>query len=285
MFALADGSNHPGRPAHPRVAIQCWRAPWRPKVLLRTGMNLIAFAVVVAGHNSAWATERAFTFSYEATTMPKGHVEYEQYVTWKASKAIDSDFDRFDFRHEIEFGVTDRLQLAFYLSDWRYQDGDSVRNDRAQWRDVGVEAIYQLADPTADPLGLAVYGELKGGDELIELEAKLIVQKNIGSWIVVWNGTFEAEWEGEDFDEDKGELAQTLGVSYQINPTWRVGAELIHEVEYSDWSQWEDHVVYLGPNVSYRSQRWWITVTPTFQVTDVDSEADFQTRMIIGIDF
>ncbi len=231
------------------------------------------------------ADERAFTFVYEVTTMPKGHAEYEQWVTWKTSKAIDSDFDRLDFRHELEYGVTDHWQVALYLSDWRYQDGDSVRNDRAQWRDIAFETIYQLSDPTVDPLGMAVYGEIKGGDELIELEAKLLLQKNIGSWIVAWNGTFEAEWEGEDYHEDKGELQQTLGVSYQIDPRLSLGAELIHEVEYNDWSHWEDHTVYLGPNISYRAQGWWMTVTPTFQLTDVDGEADFQTRLIFGFDF
>jgi hypothetical protein len=246
-------------------------------------MVLLAVALLPAA--PLHASERPFTFVYEATTMPKGAREYETWVTWKTHKESDPDFDRFDFRHEFEFGVTDRFQLALYVSDWRYEDGASVSDDGTDWRNAAVEGIYQLTNPTTDPLGVALYGEIKGGDELFELESKLLLQKNVGPWILAWNGTLEAEWEGSDYSEDKGKLAQAAGISYGLSPRWAVGAELIHEIEYEDWSAWGDHVVYLGPAVSYRAPRWWVTVTPTVQLTDVDSEADFQTRLILAIDF
>ena len=230
------------------------------------------------------AGERRFTFVYEATTLAVGEIEYEQWVTWKTDKDVDEGFDRIDFRHELEFGLTDNLQLGLYLSDWRVQRGDSV-DDGAEWRNVAIETIFALTDPVTDPLGSALYGEIKFGDELIALEGKLILQKNIGKWVFAWNGTIEAEWEGSDFSEDKGEFEQTLGGSYQFTPKLLAGFELLHEIEYDDWSEWEDHAVYLGPNVSYRTGDWWITATPLFQVTDVDSEANFQLRLIFGFDF
>ena len=239
---------------------------------------------LVGGAPPAVADERAFVYSYEASTMPKGAVEYEQWVTWKTRKDVDKDFDRIDFRHEIEFGITDKFQLAFYVADWRYEDSASVE-DHVEYRDAAVEAILQLTDPTVDSLGVALYGEFKGGDELLEVETKLILQKNIGQTIFVWNGTFEAEWEGERYDEDKAVLEQTFGVSYQVVPQLTIGGELIHEVEYEDWDHWGDHVAYLGPNVSYRQKQWWMTIAPLFQVTDVSEEPNFQTRMIFGIDF
>ena len=132
---------------------------------------------------------------------------------------------------------------------------------------------------------MALYGEFKGGDELLEVEAKLIVQKNFDRFIAVWNGTFEAEWEGERFDEDKAVLEQTFGLSYQVVPALTVGAELLHEIEYADWDHWGDHVVYLGPNASYRTGTWWVTIAPLFQVTSIGGEPDFQTRLIFGFDF
>ena len=230
------------------------------------------------------ADERRFTFVYEATTLPVGQLEYEQWVTWKTDKDVDGEFDRIDFRHELEFGLTDNLQLAVYLSDWRVQRGDSV-DSGAEWRNVAVETIFALTDPVTDPLGSALYGEIKLGDEVIALEGKIILQKNIGKWVFAWNGTIEAEWEGSDFSEDKGEFQQTLGGSYQFTPKLLVGFELLHEVEYDDWSEWRDHVVYLGPNVSHRTGDWWITATPMIQVTDVDSEPNFQFRLIFGFTF
>jgi hypothetical protein len=246
---------------------------------------LVTLAVLPLVADRAEASERRFTYVYESTTQPKGTVEYEQWVTWKFDKDIDSKFDRLEFRHELEFGVTDRLQIAVYLSDWRYQDGRSVDNNGAEWRNSAFEVIYALTDPVVDPIGSALYGEVKLGDQLFELEGKIILQKNLGKWVFAWNGILEAEWEGSNYSEDKGELGQTLGASYQINPTFTVGAELVHEIEYDDWSEWEDHVVYIGPNASYRNPRWWLTVTPLFQITDVESEANFQLRAIFGFDF
>lgn len=234
---------------------------------------------------AADAGERRFTYSYEATTQPKGEVEYEQWVTWKTDKDTDSKFDRIDFRHELEFGITDNFQLGLYIADWRYQDGRSVDDNGAEYRDTAIELIYNLSDPVEDDLGFALYGEVKFGDELFELEGKLIVQKNLGKWVLAWNGTVEAEWEGSDYSEDNGEFSQTLGASYQFSPKLTAGFELLHEVEYEDWSEWQDHVVYLGPNVSVRTPGWWMTITPLFQVTDIDNEPNFQARFIFGFDF
>lgn len=252
---------------------------------MRHHLRLSVLFLTLTIPSLALASDRLFTFTYEATTQPKGAVEYEQWVTWKTDKDVDSTFDRIDFRHELEFGITDNFQLGIYLSDWRYEGGRSVDNDGASWRNVAVEGILNFTSPTTDLLGLALYGEVKLGDELLVLEGKILLQKNIGPFVLAYNGIIEAEWEGEHFEEDIGEFGNTLGVSYQISPAWSVGAELVHEIEYEDWSQWGDHVVYAGPNIAFRGNGWWVTVTPLFQVTDVENEANFQTRLLFGIEF
>ena len=206
-------------------------------------------------------------------------------MTWKTDKQDDSSFDRFDFRHEFEFGITDNFQLAIYVADWRYEDGKSVDKDRARYQNSAVELIYQLSDPVVDPLGLALYGEVKLGDEKFVLEGKILAQKDIGAWTVGYNATFEAEWEGDSYEQDKAEVAQSLGVSYQIDPTLSVGAELLHEVEFDDWEETGHNILYFGPNAAYRADGWWATVTQLFQISDQDGEADFQTRLIFAIDF
>lgn len=232
----------------------------------------------------SYADERRFTFVYEATTIPAGAVEYEQWFTWGTAKDSDPRFDRFDFRHELEIGLSDNLQMGLYLSDWRSQRGDSV-DDGVQWRDAAVELKYNLTDPTSSAIGSALYSEVKVGDRLAELEGKIILQKNIGGWIIAWNGTVEAEWEGRHFEEDNGKFEQSLGVSYEVSPKLLVGAELLHEIEYEGWSTWGDHTVYMGPNVSYRTKDWWITAAPLAQVSDVSTEPDFQVRILFGFDF
>ncbi len=249
-----------------------------------SALLLTGLLVGVTRAPEAWADERAFTFVYESTTSPKGTFEYEHWITWKKDKRSDAAFDRFDFRHEFEFGITDNWQLGFYVSDWRSQDGRSVK-DGAEWRNVAVESIYSLSDPTADLLGVALYGEMKYGDQLIELEGKLILQKNIRPFIFAYNATFEAEWEGSHYGNDNGKFEETFGASYQISPRWLIGTELLHEIEYEDFREFKDSVLYLGPTVSFRTKRWWMSLTPLFQVTDIGSRADYQARVIFGINF
>lgn len=229
------------------------------------------------------AGERRFTFVYEATTLPKGEWEYEPWVTWKTAKETNRDFDRFDFRHEVEVGLTDHFQLGIYLSDWRYEENRPEGVHRGDWRNAAVEGILNLTNPTTDPVGVALYGEVKIGDELLELEGKLIAQKNFGSFVLAYNAVLEAEWEGRHFDEDNGELQQTLGLSYQISPRFLAGMELLHEIDIPDWRGVSGKgILYLGPNFSYRAKRWWATLTPLFQVSDVEDEPDFQMRLICG---
>lgn len=225
------------------------------------------------------ASERRFTYIYEATTLPKGQWEYEQWITWKTAKENDRDFDRFDFRHEFEWGVTDNFQLGFYVADWRY-DADKRQGD---FRDVALEAIYNFTNPVTDPVGLSLYGEIQIGDEKLELEGKLILEKGFGPFVLAYNAILEAEWEGHHFVEDKGVIQQVAGISYQFSPRFLMGIELLHELEIPDWAGVQGKgILYLGPNFSYRTEKWWATLTPLFQVSDVEDEPDFQMRLIVG---
>jgi len=222
---------------------------------------------------------------YEATTSAKGSLELEHWVTWKTAKETNRDFDRFDFRYEIEYGVTENFQLGIYLSDWRYEENRSEGKHRGDWRDFAVEGILSLKNPATEPLGLALYGELKFGDELFEAEGKIILQKNMGRFVAAYNATIEAEWEGHNYDEDNGKFEQALGISYQFSPRFLAGIELLHEIEMPDWRGASGKgQLYLGPNFSYRTRSWWATLTPLFQVSDVEDEPDFQMRLIVGFE-
>jgi hypothetical protein len=232
---------------------------------------------------SLLATERKFAFSYEVTTAPKGTVELENWVTWKHSDNAAGKVDRFDFRHELEFGVTDRLQAAVYLVNWTYDD--RATDKRAHYENSGIELIYNLTNPTTDFLGSALYLEALVGDENLEVEGKLLLQKNFGPVVVAYNAVLEAEWEGEKLDERTGEFAQTLGISYELNRNFSLGAEVLHEVEFPDWGEAEEGRVWAGPNISLRSGRVSAVLAGLFQVTDVDEEPDVQTRLIFGVTF
>ncbi len=243
-----------------------------PRILCGVLLSLAVFPVT--------ASDRRFAFSYETTTMPKGGLEIEPWATWRHY----ADKDVFDFRYELEYGVTDRFQLGAYLSDWRYTDAESDA-DKAEWKTAGLEAIYSLSDPNKSWLGSALYGEVLVGPEKLALEGKLLLQRNIGPLVIAYNAVVEAEWEGENYDERVGVWENTLGVSYQFSPRFFLGVEALHEVEFDDWRDAGEHVAYVGPNLSFRSKSATITLAGLFQATNVDGEPDSQVRVIVGFDF
>lgn len=242
---------------------------------------LLAVAAVLAAGD---AGARSFTYTYEATVAETGEVEYAQWATLKRRADKDRGLTQVDFRHELEASLSERWQAALYL-DWRYLDSDVEPDDSMEFLDVAAETLYQLSDPTKRPWGLALYGEVKFGDEILALEPKLIVQKNLGSWILAWNLVAEAEWEGRDYEEDNAVVGQTLGISRRLGDGWRLGAEFTHEVEYADWSGWERPVVYGGPALSHHGHEWWFALSPMTQLSDVGDEADTRVRLIFGIEF
>jgi hypothetical protein len=253
-----------------------------PKPSIRVAALLLAAFLLPS---TLFAGARRFTYIYEVTTTPPKEIESENWVTWQTSKPADSRFNQVDFRHEIEVGVTDRFQAAVYVADWGWKNDPAENAHGFRYQDSGIELIYNLSHPVADLLGSAVYGEFRLGDEFMELEGKLLLQKNIGRWVFAYNAIVEAEWEGSHFQEKNGELSQVLGVSYEFSPKFLVGAELVHEVDIPDWSHAGNSPVWLGPNASYRHGDWWVTVTPLFQLTRLSDEPDFQLRAIFGVSF
>ena len=214
--------------------------------------------------------------------MAKGAMEFENWLTWKTDKASDGDFERFDIRHEFEYGVTDRLQLALYY-DWRNEQS-AGKSSESDFRDVAIEAIYNLTDPNTTDFGSAIYGEIKGSDDFIELEAKLLLQKNCGPLMYVYNIGAAIEWEN-DYTEDVAELFHSVGVSYAINTQWSVGLEALHEIAVPEVEAIGDSTVYAGPNMTWRSNRFSAALTGMWQLTSIDDEPDFQIRTILSVDF
>lgn len=247
----------------------------------RTVFQCLASVLLVA--NSAEAGSRRFGYSYETTTMAAGAMELESIVTWKTDKESDPDFERFDIRNEFEYGVTDKLQLAFYFADLRYEES-ATESGKLEFHDVAIEAIYNLTDPNTTAFGSGIYGEIKGSDEFIEIEAKFLLQKNVGSWMFVYNIGGAIEWE-DDYTEDVAELMQSGGVSYQFSPSWSVGAEALNEIEVPDVESIGDSAFYMGPNVSWRKNQFSMAVTGLWQLTSLSGEPDFQLRTIFSFDF
>ena len=265
-------------------------------------------AAVLAGASLSVPTEvrgdeRMFTYSYEASSvLPKGGVEFEQWITYSGGKE-SGNFARWDFREELEFGITDRYTTALYLnfrntrSDLSAAPGDEV--NEFEFKGISSEHKYQLLNPHTKPLGMLLYGELTTDGSELELEEKLIFQKFFGpeeKWNAVFNIIFEQEWEYEaEETAEESVLEFTTGLSYRLTPNWAVGVEARHHRVYEGmFSEEEANAWFVGPNLHYGTDTWWATLTVLPQVSgdpdtrwglELEEHTRIEVRLIAGYNF
>src|SRR4029077_2569912 len=102
-------------------------------------------------------------------------------------------FNEVDFRHEVEFGVTDNFQVSVYLADWNYHSASSQEPYGVSYTDTAIELVYTFTNPLTDPIGLSAYEEIQAGDRHGELESKLIAQKVFERFGASYSSCLEGE--------------------------------------------------------------------------------------------
>jgi hypothetical protein len=250
------------------------------------------------------ADERFFTYIQEADVIPKGTWEFEQWVTYrKGNPEGDKQFDQYlwDFREEVEYGLTNKLSGALYLNfrqDTIVADEPGLEDSSEfSFEGVSAELKYQLLNPNLDPIGIALYFEPTFNNNETEVEYKLILSKNLGDkWVLAANATFEQEWEKEHGETEKESVLEyTLGAAYRFTPNWSVGLEARYHSVY-EGATLDDRLGsawFLGPNIHYGSAKWWGTLTVLPQITGSPSEdslnltehARYEVRLIVGVVF
>ena len=101
------------------------------------------------------------------------------------------------------------------------------------------------------------------------LEGKIILAKDFGKINVSYNQILKA---GINNDGEV-EHEYALGMNYEFSPSWKVGLE-------SKGNFTEDKF-YLGPTVSWSTERFWVAVGAVAGLNDRSD--DYQVRLIVGI--
>ena len=250
---------------------------------------------------AARADERLFTYVQEAEVLPKGGLEFEQWLTHRRSKA-DGVFAGWDFREELEYGLTDRLTVAGYLNfKDTHSEGVTGRADQSSFEFEGIstELKYQLLNPNTKTIGVLLYGEATYNGDEFELEQKLVLQKDFGEkWMAAFNVTLEEEWAFTPTDtEEELALELTAGIAYKLNSHWSVGVEGRNHQAFApglDFSHRVANAWFVGPNVHYALGKWWATLTVLPQVhgspntrngLELEEHEKIEVRLIAAINF
>jgi hypothetical protein len=211
------------------------RRPWKQRWL--TSFATAALLGVGASRRSH-ANPRPLPFTYPYETLPQGEAEIEQYVDTTPVRALSSSGDQvwldiFRFQTEFEYGITDRLELGLYLqfvpspngalsSVPSFPDGNGIKQ----------RLRLRLAEGDEWPVDVSLYAEIVEVDSEIELEAKINLQKRVGSARFMANLWGEREFY---FDGRKDwVLNPTAGVTYEASPSVHPGVEYWMRAEFPD---------------------------------------------------
>jgi hypothetical protein len=185
----------------------------------------------------AAASLRSFVFTQESRVLGPGESELEPWTTFRVGRS--RYYSALDGRLELEHGLLPGLQLALY---WNFTTqtedvvldsltGELSRVTDSEFASASAELKYQLSDSTADLLGSALYFEATLGPRESELEAKLILDRSVGHWLLAANASAELELEPlRNADGSELETAlvliPTVAAAYTLPYGASIGVEL-----------------------------------------------------------
>ena len=177
----------------------------------------------------AQATPKALPFTYGSDTTPKGQGEVEQYVDLdpvRARAAATGAPTRMlatQLQTEVEYGLTDRVELGLYLTLAPGADGFTDVPTLPEGNGSKQRVRFRFADPGDWPIDLALYAEIAETSAELELEGKLILERRFGDVRLLANAWVEYEIY---FDGRRDWVFNpTAGLSVQITPSFFAGVE------------------------------------------------------------
>ena len=242
---------------------------------------IIGLLVVVGvGQATASAHMRDYLVNRYYYTAKRNEVELELWNDVNFSEADNDDSYNSTHQIELEYGVTDHVQLAYYeVYTW---------NRAKDWeRDAfKIEAKARFAEAGQWPVDVALYTEYENpdGSRAVRsdvLENKVIVSQDVGNWNIVGNFTFEKPLNsGEPWVYE-----YTAGVSYAVTPTARLGLEIMEGLGTSDtFGDLRSQELQLIPGFyANLTPNIRVLVGPAFGLTR--STDDFQLKSLVEYEF
>lgn len=235
---------------------------------MKIGLAALGLLGVTVLASPACADEPLFGYIYTTDILPKGKVELEQWSTLREGRSQGS-FHLLQERSEIEYGLTDKIQVSGYLNyDWTHvnrnvPDGTTAPPEvfadynvdpdkpwtKSRFESASAEVIYRFSSPYTAPIGAAIYVEPSIGPRTREIESRLILQKNFmdDKLVFAFNATLGYEWrylhgdptadptaiEFVDHWDKETDVNFGLAGSYRFARNWSFGVETQNEREFA----------------------------------------------------
>lgn len=213
------------------------------------------------------AAERDLGFSWTTHVLGRGRDDLEVWLTPRIAR-LDPGYSRLDTRFAWTHGVVANLESQVSL------DLGFENSDRDHSVDPRVTSLWRFAPWRADGLiGLGVLGRASLGPDVLELEARVIADKQLGDLLLAANVAAEQSflWSGRAGVTTRVE--ETLGLAYAIAPFARVGLEARAKSSFAH-GDYQGTALYVGPSLAFRFRPLWLSVAATIQAAADKAAAD-----------
>jgi hypothetical protein len=245
-------------------------------VAFKTGWAALLLLMIVV-IPSAFAHERHYVWNAEYQTLPQGTFEVESITTFKMPDFKKTNANKWEYKGELEYGLTDHITIAHY-EHWETKNKSDTGKDSTKYSGFDFEAKYRIGEVGkywVDPL---LYFEIKRDPREkgipMTLEGKIVLSKDIGKLNVIYNQIMESQMGRKGLTEQ----AFTFGFNYEVFDSIRLGFETKGQY----WNP-ESHrnELAMGPTLSYVHRYFWVAAGTLFGVNRAAD--DWQTRLIVGI--
>jgi hypothetical protein len=247
--------------------------------------GLAVTACLLSG--SAVASPRPLPFSYPYSTLPAGKLELEQYadmVPVRVARELEDGSVqgvisvRSVLQTELEYGLTDRLELGWYFV---FQQGASADTPFLRFQGLKQRLHLRLFEEGDWPVDVGLYLEAAEFHNEFELEEKILLSRRFGRLNLVANLWVEQEYYFQT-NEMKFIFNPTLGASYELSPSAIIGAEYWARGRFgsalgpsdrdgtSDAPTGTHH--YLGPTLLLQSGEFFLSVGAYFRLDGIAAE-------------
>lgn len=213
------------------------------------------------------AAERDLAFSWTTHVLERGRDDLEVWLTPRIAR-LDPGYARVDTRFIWTHGVVANLESQVSL------DLGFENTDRDHAVDPRVTSLWRWAPWRATgPVGLGVVGRASLGVDVFELEARLVVDKQLGDLLLAANVAAEQSfpWGGRAGVTTRVE--ETLGLAYAIAPFARVGLEARAKSSFAR-GDYQGTALYVGPSLAFRFRPLWLSIAATIQAAADKAPAD-----------
>jgi hypothetical protein len=246
---------------------------------------------------NSYAGEGYFGWVYGLDLQPQGKLEFEQRLQLTRGQETGT-FDFWQGRTELEYGLTNDIQIAGYLNSYSLNasrnytnpdicdqgispctggygvqglDSPSATYNKTGIDGISLEGIWRITNPVTSPIGVGLYLEPTIGNLKNAIESRLILQSNFLDDRLQLVGNLIYEVEHLKFDVEP--IEETVvdfvgGITYRVIPNLNIGLEYRFHNDFDGFSlnNQTQRAHFIGPNIHYAAKDWWMTAAMRTQI-------------------